>query len=183
MTHVDTLDPHFEAAAAAASRYAWTLPDLSMREKAFVSIATDLCAGNTGLALATHVEGATRHGVTAAECLVAVRYLAPYVGQLTTARAVGQLRREYPEVRAIDGPDGCEWGEGSLTPRERALIRVATDVLNNQTVDETFELHLGLAVAAGAGTPQLRAVLLLTAEYGTARAWHAYQALRRWAQR
>jgi alkylhydroperoxidase/carboxymuconolactone decarboxylase family protein YurZ len=182
MEQVETLDPQFAEAALAAGRHAWALPELSMREKAFVLIATDLCTGNLGFALAAHVEAASRNGVTAAECLAAVRQLLPYVGELRTARAVQQLRHEYPEARALDGPPGYEWGEGSLSQRERALACLAMDVLN-QTLDDVFELHLGLAVAAGAGTAQIRAVLLMVAEYGTARAWRAYRALHRWAQR
>jgi alkylhydroperoxidase/carboxymuconolactone decarboxylase family protein YurZ len=180
MDHLDTLDSQF--AAAAADRRAWALPELSEREEAFVLIATDLFANDGGLALATHVEEASRLGVTATECLAAVRYLARRTGQRATAQALGQIRRDYPEARAVDGPHGRGCGEGGLSPRERALICVATDILN-QAPDSVFELHLGLAVAAGAGTPQLRAVLLLVTEYGTTNARHAHQTLHRWAQR
>jgi 4-carboxymuconolactone decarboxylase len=68
------------------------------------------------------------------------------------------------------------WGSGDLSPRERALACIATDVLN-QTLDESLSLHIDLAVAAGAGDQQVRAVLLLVAEYGIAKAWRAYRAL------
>ncbi|MBW8711276.1 MAG: carboxymuconolactone decarboxylase family protein, partial [Mycobacterium sp.] len=68
------------------------------------------------------------------------------------------------------------WGSGELSPRERALACIAADVLN-QTLDESFSLHIDLARAAGAGDEQVRAVLLLVAEYGIAKAWRAYRAL------
>lgn len=47
----------------------------------------------------------------------------------------------------------------------------------NQTLDESFSLHIDLALAAGAGDEQVRAALLLVAEYGVAKAWRAYRAL------
>ena len=59
-----------------------------------------------------------------------------------------------------------------------ALACVAADVLN-QTLDESFELHVDLALRAGASDEQVRAVLLLVAEYGVAKAWRAYRALNR----
>jgi 4-carboxymuconolactone decarboxylase len=63
-----------------------------------------------------------------------------------------------------------------LSPRERALACIAADVLN-QTLDQSFSLHIKLAMAAGADDVQVRAVLLLVAEYGIAKAWRAYRAL------
>jgi 4-carboxymuconolactone decarboxylase len=49
---------------------------------------------------------------------------------------------------------------------------IAADVLN-QTLDESFALHIDLA-AARAGDDQVRTLLLLVAEYGSAKAWRAY---------
>ena len=69
------------------------------------------------------------------------------------------------------------WSGDDLSPRERALACLAADVLN-QTLDESLALHVDLATAAGAGPEQIDAVLLLVAEYGMAKAWRAYRALR-----
>lgn len=66
-------------------------------------------------------------------------------------------------------------GRPGLTVRERALCTLATDVLNS-TLDESFRL-LDLALTHGAGMTQVRAVLLLLAEFGIAKAWRAYRAL------
>jgi 4-carboxymuconolactone decarboxylase len=68
------------------------------------------------------------------------------------------------------------WGSGELSPRVRALASIAADVLN-QTLEESFSLHIELALAAGAGDEEVRGVLLLVAEYGIAKAWRAYRAL------
>jgi len=43
--------------------------------------------------------------------------------------------------------------------------------------DQSFSLHIDLAFDAGAGDEHVRAVVLLVAEYGIAKAWRAYRAL------
>jgi 4-carboxymuconolactone decarboxylase len=198
------LDPEFGRMAAAVGMHAWSLPQLTMREKAFVFLAADLCTANVGFALLTHVQMAGANGVSVPECVAAIRHLAPYVGYPTAAVALQQLRQlepaGEPEPRSSDGQqldsgvvvalsdvdtDFAEfftdqfnqrWRSGDLSPRERALACIAADVLN-QTLDESFALHVDLATAAGASEEQIRAVLLLVAEYGIAKAWRAYRAL------
>jgi alkylhydroperoxidase/carboxymuconolactone decarboxylase family protein YurZ len=136
--------------------------------------------------------------------VAAIRHLAPYAGYPVAAVALQQLRQldqsEGPQPQPRYGWDlGTEtidalaeldegfagffanqfnqrWGSDELSPRERALTCIAADVLN-QTLDESFSLHIDLAVAAGAGHEQIRAVLLLVAEYGIAKAWRAFRAL------
>lgn len=87
-------------------------------------------------------------------------------------------------VRALDGDFAGflehqfaeRWARPNLTVRERALCTIAADVMNG-TLDASFDLHVDLALAAGAGEEQVRAVLLLVAEYGIAKSWRAYAAL------
>jgi alkylhydroperoxidase/carboxymuconolactone decarboxylase family protein YurZ len=106
------------------------------------------------------------NGVSAPECIAAIRHLAPYVGYPTAAVALQQLQQLEPS----DEPDGTplgdrqelprdvaetlaalnedfadfvanqfsrRWSSGDLSPRERALACLAADVLN-QTLDESF---------------------------------------------
>jgi len=47
----------------------------------------------------------------------------------------------------------------------------------NGTLDESFRMHVDLALEHGAGEEQVRAVLLLVSEYGIAKSWRAYAAL------
>jgi alkylhydroperoxidase/carboxymuconolactone decarboxylase family protein YurZ len=201
---VAALDPEFGRMAAEVGMHAWSLPQLTMREKTFVFIAADLCTANVGFPLLTHVQMAGANGVSVPECVAVIRHLAPYVGYPTAAVALQQLRQlDQSEARppqAVYGWDlapetvdelaeldeefagfvanqfNQRWGSGELSPRERALACIASDVLN-QTLDESFSLHVDLALAAGAGDEQVRAVLLLVAEYGIAKAWRAYRAL------
>ncbi|OBH16143.1 dehydrogenase [Mycolicibacter sinensis] len=203
---VEGLDPAFARMAIEVGRHAWSLPQLTMREKAFVFLAADLCTANLGFALATHVQMAGANGVTAVDCIAAIRHLAPYVGYPTAAVALQRLvdpgatadtprmaeSRQLPaevvdELTALN-PDFAafvaeqfrqRWSDDpELSQRERALSCLATDVLN-QTLDESFALHVELAEAAGAGPGQINAVLLLVAEYGMAKAWRAYRTLAR----
>jgi 4-carboxymuconolactone decarboxylase len=200
---VTALDPEFGRMAVEVGKHAWSLPQLTMREKAFVFLAADLCTANVGFPLLTHVQMAGANGVSVPECVAAIRHLAPYVGYPTAAVALQQLREldsaesqpqagqgwdlpaETVDVLAELDKDFAgfvanqykqRWGSGDLSPRERALACVAADVLN-QTLDESFALHVNLALAAGAGEVQVRAVVLLVAEYGIAKAWRAYRVL------
>lgn len=201
---VTALDPEFGRMATEVGLHAWSLPHLTMREKTFIFLAADLCTANIGFALLTHVQMAQANGISVPECIAAIRHLAPYTGYPTAAVALQHLRQLGPSgpsplepgthiklppvvldsLDALDcdfaafyaGQFAARWDDGSLSPRERALTCIATDVLN-QTLGEPFALHVDLAVEAGAGEQQIRAVLLLVAEFGIAKAWQAYRAL------
>ncbi|BBU21453.1 dehydrogenase/decarboxylase protein [Mycobacterium xenopi] len=181
----------FAQMAIEVGQHAWGIANLTMREKVFVFVAADLCARSLGFALKTHVEMARSQGVSVASIREAVHHLAPYVGYPTAAEALIALaeidgadapdpqRADRLEVDAttlhrIDGLDAQfagfvqrqyadRWGRPDLTVRERALCTIATDVLNG-TLDESFALHVDLALGHGAGMAQVRAVLLLVAE-------------------
>lgn len=175
---VVALDPAFGRMAIEVGMHAWSLPQLTMREKAFVFLAADLCTANVGFALATHVQMAAANGVTLAECIAAIRHLAPYVGYPTAAVALQQLQQNgasgerrpvtaEPQNLPTDVLDRIadldadfarffadqfhqRWvDDDELSPRERALCCLAADVLN-QTLDESLSLHVELANAAGA---------------------------------
>jgi 4-carboxymuconolactone decarboxylase len=199
------LDPTFGRMATEVGRHAWSLPQLTIREKTFVFLAADLCTASLGSPLAAHVQMAGANGVGVPECIAAIRHLAPYVGYPAAAIALQQLctddsaakgrsvevqRQTLPQhvVATLNALDedfagfiaeqfNQRWDrDDELSARERALSCLAADVLN-QTLDESFALHVDLATAAGAGRTQISAVLLLVAEYGIAKAWRAYRAL------
>ena len=202
---VQALDPAFAQMATEVGLHAWSLPQLTMREKTFVFLAADLCTASVGFPLATHVQMAEANGVGMPECIAAIRHLAPYVGYPAAAVALQQLRTDdsarkgrsvevqrqtlpehvFATLNALDEDFAGfmaeqfnqRWNcDDELSARERALSCLAADVLN-QTLDESFALHVHLATAAGAGRTQINAVLLLVAEYGIAKAWRAYRAL------
>lgn len=209
---VAALDADFGAMAMAVGRHAWELPTLTMREKAFVFLAADLCSHCVGFPLRTHITMALSQGVSLAAQREALRHLAPYVGYPAVAEAlmvVAEMEQAgQPEQagQADDGNDAGEhvrvdvdvfenlrrmdpdfadfladqmterWNRPGLSLRERALCTIATDVCQG-TLDESFRMHVDLARAHGAGDEPIRAVLLLVAEFGIAKAWRAYRAL------
>lgn len=205
---VAALDADFSEMAILVGQHAWAIPDLTMREKAFVFVAADLSTHGLGFPLMTHVKMGMSQGVSLDSIREAVRHLAPYVGYPTAAEALMRIAElddasEQPPdsrraassdvdaspLRRISGLDEDfarflhdqfvqRWGRPDLTVRERALCTIATDVLNG-TLDESFRLHVDLALDHGAGMPQVRAVLLLLAEFGIAKVWRAFRALGR----
>lgn len=208
---VTDLDADFGPMGIDVGKHAWGLPDLTMREKAFVFLAADLAAHNLGFPLRTHAVMARSHGVTFAALREAVRHLAPYVGYPTAAESLMRLReieaehgaeepsapRPDPATPKVDIPPAIlqrlnqvdpafaeffaqqfaqRWNRAELTVRERALCTIAADVLNG-TLDDSFDLHVAIAISHGAQIKQVRAVLLLVAEFGIAKAWRAFEAL------
>ncbi|EIV92501.1 carboxymuconolactone decarboxylase family protein [Frankia sp. QA3] len=67
-------------------------------------------------------------------------------------------------------------GPGTLAIRERAFATMSIDV-HYQTLEETFQLHVGRALGSGASHEDLRAVLRFNAQFGVTRAWRAWKAL------
>lgn len=67
-------------------------------------------------------------------------------------------------------------GPGTLSERERGFASMSIDV-HYQTLEETFEAHIGRALRGGATAEDLRAVLRFTAQFGVTRAWHGWKAL------
>jgi alkylhydroperoxidase/carboxymuconolactone decarboxylase family protein YurZ len=72
-------------------------------------------------------------------------------------------------MRSGSGPD-------TLTERERGFASMSIDV-NYQTLEETFEAHIGRALRGGASPEDLRAVLRFNAQFGVTRAWRGWKAL------
>jgi len=208
---VVALDEDFGKMAVRVGRHAWGLPELTMREKAFVFVAADMCNHNLQFPLQAHVTMAVSNGVGLDGIREAVRHLAPYVGYPTAAETLMRLAEiegslpgpavvtgeqaaapgpveppvlDVTDIRRLDDAFADflaqqfdeRWGRAGLSPRERALCTIATDVMYG-TLDESFRLHVGLALDSGAGEQQVRAVLLLLAELGVARSWRAYRAL------
>jgi alkylhydroperoxidase/carboxymuconolactone decarboxylase family protein YurZ len=72
-------------------------------------------------------------------------------------------------MRSGSGPD-------TLTERERGFASMSIDV-HYQTLEETFEAHIGRALRGGATVEDVRAVLRFNAQFGITRAWRGWKAL------
>jgi alkylhydroperoxidase/carboxymuconolactone decarboxylase family protein YurZ len=63
-----------------------------------------------------------------------------------------------------------------LTVRERAFATITVDVLY-QTLAESFEVHVGRALRAGATTDEVKAVVRFSAQFGMTKAWRGMRVL------
>lgn len=102
------LDPDFGKMAGYIGNHAWGLPDLTMREKAFVFVAADLCSQNLQMPLEVHVKVGVLNGVAVADVREAVRHLAPYSGYPTAAQAMMRLAQIEREIAAMPTPRPAE---------------------------------------------------------------------------
>jgi alkylhydroperoxidase/carboxymuconolactone decarboxylase family protein YurZ len=78
-------------------------------------------------------------------------------------------------MRSGSGPD-------TLTERERGFASMSIDV-HYQTLEETFEAHIGRALRGGASVEDVRAVLRFNAQFGVTRAWRGWKALNAYVAR
>jgi 4-carboxymuconolactone decarboxylase len=204
---IATLDSDFATMAVEVGRHAWGLSELTMREKAFVFLAADLCTHSLGFPLQTHVQMALSQGVSLAALREAVRHLAPYAGYPTAAQALMALAElEEPENETSTSQAAestVSLDEATLTrlahldDRFAAFYRAQFDQrwgrgelsvreralatiatdVLNGTVDDSLRLHVSIALNHGAAEEQIRAVVLQVAEFGVAKAWRAFDGL------
>ena len=67
-------------------------------------------------------------------------------------------------------------GSDTLTERERGFASLSIDV-HYQTLEETFQAHIGRALRSGASRDDVRAALRFNAQFGVTRAWRGWKAL------
>jgi alkylhydroperoxidase/carboxymuconolactone decarboxylase family protein YurZ len=72
-------------------------------------------------------------------------------------------------MRSGSGPD-------TLTERERGFASLSVDV-HYQTLEETFQAHIGRALRGGASRNDVRAALRFNSQFGVTKAWHGWKAL------
>ncbi|SPL88324.1 unnamed protein product [[Actinomadura] parvosata subsp. kistnae] len=150
---IQALDADFAAMAVKRGHYAWGLPQLSMREKAFVFVAADLCNRSLQFPLQTHVMMALSNGVTLEDIREAVRHLAPYVGYPTAAEALMRLGEiEKAAVEAGLATGGKESGNGHAGQAIELPERV---VQATKSLNEDFAAFLQEVFAERWGRPNL----------------------------
>jgi alkylhydroperoxidase/carboxymuconolactone decarboxylase family protein YurZ len=154
------LDADFGAMAVKRGRFAWGLPQLSMREKAFVFVAADLCCHDLRFPLQTHVTMALSRGVELEAVREAVRHLAPYVGYPTAAEALMRLiemeKAAGEAGHAANGSgsgSGCGEGTAAKLPDHvleevRALDEGFAEFLEEQFAERWGRVNLTVAERA-----------------------------------
>jgi alkylhydroperoxidase/carboxymuconolactone decarboxylase family protein YurZ len=192
------VDPEFERMALETGAFTYGLSGTSVREKLLQVIANDVCRGHLGLAFRMHVMAAKMHRIPYADLLALLRFVAPYAGYPAAADALGRLgavgaelgfdttaeqeserdsAEPEPALRSTDdwmagfvaSRTGRSWSEERLSPRERVIVAITTDV-GMQTLGEPFHGHVRLARRLGLNDAEIRDVVRFTAELGSARA-------------
>ncbi|MEU2036257.1 carboxymuconolactone decarboxylase family protein [Nocardia amamiensis] len=201
------LDPVFAQLAVGAGENLWGLTHLTMREKAFVCLTSDLCHPHLDLPLTMHVHMALANGVEPEAIRELYRHLAPYVGYPVVVSAFQRLRElglPGPQdadpvapvpltdalVRAVRVLEDVDPGLAAFTEDQLAqrwarphlsvrerAIACLTVDVFYQTLGESMRLHAELARTAGATEETFRDLLRGLAEFGLARVWAAAREL------
>lgn len=199
------LDPQFEKLGLEVAAFTFGLPGTSAREKLLQTLTLDICRPHLGLAFRMHVTAATMHGVSYAELLAAIRFVAPYSGYPAAADALARIKQIATEI-GMDTSDlgdpptsdtavvGCPettdewtaefvqwqlsraWSEDQLSGRERVIMALTSDV-GQQADGESLRRHVELALDAGLSADDVRDVIRFCAEYGIGRAVAALREL------
>jgi alkylhydroperoxidase/carboxymuconolactone decarboxylase family protein YurZ len=201
------VDPEFEKMALETGGFTFALTGTSVREKLLQNLTQDICRSQLGLAFRMHVTAAKMHGIGYSDLLAAIRFVAPYAGYPAAADALARVRQVSAEIGMDTGdlgeptaqPTGGTvdeslqstdewmteflnsrtaraWSEVRLSRRERAIIAITSDV-SQQTLADSFRLHIKLALDAGASTDEVRDVVRFCAEHSVARAVAALREL------
>lgn len=88
---VTELDPAFYQMASATIGHAWALPQLTDREKVFLSVTADVCQSSLGLPLELHVQAGLRRGVSTADVRTALRLVSYDTGYPAALEAFVRL--------------------------------------------------------------------------------------------
>jgi 4-carboxymuconolactone decarboxylase len=196
---VGEVDPQFEKIALDVVPLTFGLPGTSVREKLLQNLASDICRSQMGLAFRMHVTAAEMHGLTYADLLAAIRFIAPYSGYPAAADALARLKEVATEI----GMDTSDFGEsptpaparhvaasldtadewtaefaGSQLSRawsedrlsaRERAIMALTSDVSQQALGESFRRHVELALDAGLSREGVRDVVRFCAEHGIAR--------------
>ncbi|MGH3643780.1 MAG: carboxymuconolactone decarboxylase family protein [Mycobacterium sp.] len=198
---VAELDADFAQMAIDAGQHAFALPGLSLREKAFVWMANDVCTGHLGLPFELHLQVARDAHASWQQLREVLRHLAPYAGYPAVVEAFDRLRsiqngeldgeldtaepaiiptgHPPPAPGGVDadfadwvaGQEDIRWRRGMLTSRERILLCLAVDIAYQTPRAMRAHLQAGASNGVDAGT--LRALLRLMGELAIGKVWQA----------
>lgn len=124
------VDPQFERLALDVGAATFGLGGTSVREKLLQNLTMDICRPCLGLAFRMHVTAATMHGLSYADLLAAIRFVAPYSGYPAAADALARLRDVAAEI-SIDTSDLDD-----ASALDASAPGAVADVVDRGTTDE-----------------------------------------------
>jgi len=194
------VDPRFEELALDVAASTFGLPGTSVREKLLQNLTMDVCRSHFGLAFRMHITAAKMHGLTYADLLAALRFIAPYSGYPAVAEALARLKEIATEIGMDTSDLGAEPTAGAVgdgvarveatdewtaefLDRQLALawsedrlsmreraIMALTSDVGQQALGESFCGHIEFALRVGLSADGVRDVVRFCAEHGVARA-------------
>jgi alkylhydroperoxidase/carboxymuconolactone decarboxylase family protein YurZ len=103
-TPVTSLDPLFAQMGAATIQHAWAIPELTDREKVFLTITADVCQGTLGRPFELHVRSGSGHSVSTADIRDLLRFVSYDTGYHAALAALDRLA-EIESADGLPGPD------------------------------------------------------------------------------
>ncbi|GHE90176.1 carboxymuconolactone decarboxylase [Amycolatopsis deserti] len=151
------LDPVFAQMAGATTGHAWAIPELTDREKTFLSVVADVCQGTLGLPFETHVRAGLDRGVSTADIRELLRFLSYDCGYHAAAAGLERLAEfetqhgiPHPEAEPLSD-DLVSTGPDAAPSPLPAAVRARVGELDGHFL-EHFDLQSRMRSGHGPGT-------------------------------
>ncbi|NUP09759.1 MAG: dehydrogenase [Polyangiaceae bacterium] len=156
---VEDLDPAFGRMAVEVGQQAWAIPELTMREKALILLASDICQQHLDLPLSLHLQVGLANGLTFEDVREAVRHLALYAGFPAALRALARVA----EVEAERG------SAPSSAPADQPAFELPKDICDQLTAFDPWfadfvTRQVGRAFRRGGLSAKERTLLAIAAD-------------------
>jgi alkylhydroperoxidase/carboxymuconolactone decarboxylase family protein YurZ len=151
----------FAQMARATSAHAGDVPELTVREKAFLSLTADVCQQTLGLPFELHVDRALAAGVTTADIRALLRLISYDTGYHAAMAAFARLT-EIETARGIPTPDVEPLPDDLVSTGPDAARTPLPEAVASRTreLDDHFADHMALQsrmrLPAGPGTLDVR---------------------------
>jgi alkylhydroperoxidase/carboxymuconolactone decarboxylase family protein YurZ len=155
------LDPMFGQMAAATVQHAGGVPELTDREKVFLSVVADVCQQSLGLPFELHVRTGLEKGVSTADIRTLLRFISYDTGYHAALEALGRLA-EIEAAAGVVQPDAELLAADLVTTGADAAPSPLPDAIRDQltVLDphflEHFLLQSRMRTPAGPGTLTVR---------------------------
>jgi alkylhydroperoxidase/carboxymuconolactone decarboxylase family protein YurZ len=158
---VIALDPVFAQMAAATVKHVWALPQLTDREKVFLSVVADVCQPSLGLPFELHVRAGLARGVSTADIRALLRFIAYDSGYPAALAALDRLAEieaaaglPRPVAEPLDA-ELLETGPGAAPSPLPESVRGELRELDPHFA-EYFDLQSRMRTGYGPGTLSVR---------------------------
>jgi alkylhydroperoxidase/carboxymuconolactone decarboxylase family protein YurZ len=139
------LDPMFAQMALATARHADSVPELTDREKTFLSVVADVCQPSLGFAFEAHVQAGVAQGVSTADLRALLRFISYDCGYHAATAGFERLAR-FEADHGITRPEVEPLADDLLATGPAAAPSPLPEVVRTQLaeLDPHFLEHFDL---------------------------------------